>query len=74
MKSNDSVALTTLPAKAFSSRESILLLLLKLLSPQIQRLLHPLTQIELLQQRALFLREQNKPQCYIFVKKSVGVY
>ena len=30
MKSNDSVALTTLPAKAFSSRESILLLLLKL--------------------------------------------
>ncbi|KAA5984211.1 ABC transporter permease, partial [Pantoea sp. M_5] len=30
MKSNNSVALNTLPAKAFSSRESILLLLLKL--------------------------------------------
>ena len=51
-------------------------LLLKLLFPQIQKvlLLHPLTQIELLQQRVPFLKELNKPQRYIFAMKSAGAY
>jgi len=51
-------------------------LLLKLLFPQIQRLLlpHPLTQIELLQQKVPFLKELNKPQRYIFAMKSADAY
>ena len=63
-------------AVRFHRRRSQCQFCLKLLFPQIQRLLllHPLTQIELLQQRVPFLKELNKPQRYIFAMKSAGAY